>query len=123
GGGRVGFYEGNYSDYLPRRPTPEPEAPRPKAESKPEARPEGKRPERRRLSFREQQELAGMEAAITEAEARVAELEAQLADPAIYKDRGAEVPGLTSALAAAKQAVEALFERWQVLSELEQAAR
>jgi ABC transport system ATP-binding/permease protein len=74
----------------------------------------------RKLSFKEKQELAGIEAAITTAEARVGELEATLSDPNIYKDRAAEVPTLVASLDGARHEVERLYARWQ---ELEQYAK
>ena len=110
GDGQVGFYEGNCTDYLARR-RPEGVVAAPRA--RPPAAPAPARPKKR--SFKENQELAGIEGAITGAEARVAELEAQLADPTLYQSRGAEVPALVAALEAARGEVERLYARWQEL--------
>jgi hypothetical protein len=52
----------------------------------------------RKLSFSENRELGGMESSIASAEARVAELEGNLEDPAFYRGRATEVPGLVAAL-------------------------
>jgi len=52
----------------------------------------------RKLSFKEQRELEGMEAAIGAVETRVAEIEAQLNDPKFYAERGREVPGVLAEL-------------------------
>ncbi|MBI4511710.1 MAG: ATP-binding cassette domain-containing protein [Deltaproteobacteria bacterium] len=123
GDGMTGFYEGNCSDYLAKeraghqgttdqgraaasqgsRATPTPQAVR--------------RPVR--LSFKEKQELAGMEQAIMEAEARVADLEHALQDPSLYQSRGAEVPSLVEALDERRRDVERLYERWQALEAIE----
>jgi ATP-binding cassette subfamily F protein uup len=56
-----------------------------------------------------------MEQAITDAEARVVELERTLSDPELFRSRGAEVPQLVAALEGARQAVERLYGRWQEL--------
>ena len=106
---------GNYSYYLEKRqqrectilPAPEPIA----AVTRP-ARP-------RKLSFKEQRELDGMEAAILTAEARVAEFEKTLNDPGFYVTRAKEAPGLIAELNASKAEVSRLYARW---SELEQIA-
>jgi ATP-binding cassette subfamily F protein uup len=114
GEGRVAFYEGNYATYLELRPRPAAATPTPASERPKRVAP----PAPRRLSYKERQELAGMEAAILAAEERVGALEATLADPAVYKERSAEVPELVRSLEAARAEVERLFERWQELEAL-----
>jgi ATP-binding cassette subfamily F protein uup len=118
GDGQVGFYEGSCSDYLARaaaartparvRDTPAPASVTPA--------PTPARP--RKLSFKERQELDGMEAAILAAEERVASLEATLQDADLYARRPAEVPALVAALDEARARVEALYARWAELSAL-----
>ena len=126
GDGRVVFHEGDFSAYEARRAAAA-------AETAAAARPApprsaAARPERataagpRKLSFKERQELAGMEATITAAEARVAELEATLSDPSLFKDKGAEVPALVASLDAARAEVERLYARWQELEAIAAAA-
>jgi len=120
-GGRVDFHEGDYSSYKARRRLVEAaEAPAPASAPAPRRRAEPSGP--RRMTYKEQQELAGMEPAIVAAEARVAELEAALSDPALFKERGAEVPGLVAELDRARAAVEQLFARWHELEELARPA-
>ncbi|HSK03920.1 MAG TPA: ABC transporter C-terminal domain-containing protein, partial [Kofleriaceae bacterium] len=75
----------------------------------------------RKLTFKEARELEGIEDAISAAEERVQKLEAELSDPAVFKDRGAEVHGLVAALDAARADVERLFARWQELDALPRA--
>ena len=94
---------GNYSYYLEKRkqreqarvaaiaPTPLTTAPTPTKSARP-----------RKLTFKEQRELAGMEAAILAAEARVAELETTLNSPGFYATRAKEAPGLIAELDAAR---------------------
>ena len=122
GDGRVVFHEGNYSDYLARTAR---ERTRVRAAVAPPAAlaatpgAAGPPPTRgRKLSFKEKQELAGIEAAIAAAEARVAEAEAALVDPAIYQGRAEVVPARVAALDAARTEVEHLYARWQELEAL-----
>ena len=126
--GQVRLYEGDYSSYAARRRVLEKqlaragqEAATAEAEARAGAAARPRRappPGPRRLSYKETRELAGMEQAIHDAEARVAELEATLSDPAVFKDRGAEVPELVAELDRARAAVDALYGRWQELDEL-----
>jgi ATP-binding cassette subfamily F protein uup len=125
GDGRVEYEPGNYASYLERRQgrIPGTEAARGeraapargRAAQRP-ARDDGEAGSRqRKLSYREQRELEGIEAAIELAETRQGELEATLADPTLYATRGGEVPGLVTALEATRAEVERLYERWQEL--------
>jgi ATP-binding cassette subfamily F protein uup len=68
-----------------------------------------------KLSFKEQKELDGLQPAIEMAEADVVRLEAELADPALYKDRRADVPKVTESLRVARSEVERLYARWTEL--------
>ena len=121
GDGKVVFHEGNYTTYQNRKADADEAAARaakPAAPPRPAAaRPDAPRTATgpRKLSFKEKHELAAMEAAIGAAEARVHDLEATLSDPAVFKDRAAEVPALVAALDAARAEVERLYARWQEL--------
>ena len=86
---------------------------RPKAGGPP-ARPN--RPAPGKLTFKEQRELEGMEAAILAAETRVQELETTLNDPEFHATRSREAHGLIADLEAAKAEVTRLYERWQELA-------
>jgi ATP-binding cassette subfamily F protein uup len=115
--GGVRFHEGNYSDYLARRPT----AAAPAASAVTEA-PPPRPPARalapgspRRRTWGEQQELNAIETGIEAAEAQVAALTATLNDPGLYKERSREVPELVAALEAARAEVDRLYARWQEL--------
>jgi ATP-binding cassette subfamily F protein uup len=114
GEGRVVFYEGSCSDYLARRKPAAPPPPRAPVERPPPV----DQPRPRKMAFKERQELAGIEAAIVEAERAVAELELALQDPGVYSARSAEVPGLVSGLEAARRRVDELYARWQELESL-----
>jgi len=114
GDGRVDFHEGDYSSYAARRQPAAPAAPREKSRVREKRASEGPR----RATWKEQQELAGMEEAILAAEQRVRALETTLSDPAIFKERGAEVPDLVAELERARAEVERLFARWHELEAL-----
>jgi ATP-binding cassette subfamily F protein uup len=70
----------------------------------------------RKLSFKEQREFEGMEAAILAAETRVQELETTLNDPQFHATRSRETPALIADLETAKTEVARLYERWEELS-------
>ncbi|MFL5263773.1 MAG: ABC-F family ATP-binding cassette domain-containing protein [Anaeromyxobacteraceae bacterium] len=74
-----------------------------------------------KLSFNEQRELEGMEAAILAAEGRKAEIEVQLSDPATYQKDGGRVASLKAELARVGAEVERLYARWQELEALREA--
>jgi ATP-binding cassette subfamily F protein uup len=117
GDGVVTLYEGSYSFYAERRGAAAAErstasAPRPRAVERARAEPT------RKLTFKEERELAGMEAAIEAAERDVATLEATLSDPSVFKDRAVEIQTLIAKLEVARGEVERLFARWQELEAL-----
>ena len=70
----------------------------------------------RKLSFKEQREFDGMEAAIMAAETRVQELETTLNDPQFHATRSREAHGLIAELETTKAQVTRLYERWEELS-------
>jgi ATP-binding cassette subfamily F protein uup len=125
GDGEATFWEGDWSSYAARRaarqrsaaPPPAASPSAPVAAAPARGRPAGPR----KLSFKERAELGGIEAAISAAEQRVTALEAELSDPATFKDRGAEVPAAIAALEAARAEVERLFARWGELDAIRAA--
>jgi ABC transport system ATP-binding/permease protein len=112
GDGRVTFYEGNYQQYLERRPKPAAAA---AVEKK---APPAPKPPTKKFGYKEQRELQGMEPSIEQAEARVAGLQAALNDPATYRERAADVAQMVKDLDAARAEVERLYARWQELEAL-----
>jgi ATP-binding cassette subfamily F protein uup len=83
GDGKVTLYEGSYTFYAERRPA----AIRATATPEPARKPDAPRVRPRKLTFKEARELASMEEAIVAAEGQVAELEATLSDPTVFKER------------------------------------
>ncbi|MEO8702156.1 MAG: ABC-F family ATP-binding cassette domain-containing protein [Kofleriaceae bacterium] len=111
GAGKVTLYEGSYSFYAERRPSRT--APKREREAKAAARTSGKAVARK-LTFNENRELSTIEDVIAKTEARVAELEAAIADPAVFTD-WAKVQELTAELETKRTEIERLFARWQEL--------
>jgi ABC transport system ATP-binding/permease protein len=123
GNGEVTFYEGSYSFYAERRDARRKAAAAEKAASsgaagsasEPTRGQRTSQPPKRKLTFKEKAELAGIEDAISAAEQKVTTLEAAVQDPALFKDRGNEIQGKLAELDAARAEVERLFARWQEL--------
>jgi ATP-binding cassette subfamily F protein uup len=127
GDGRAVKYPGNYAMYRRLKDQAERATPAAAGPARPgrgagghsaggakSAEPSGA-PRPRRLGFKAQRELEGMEAAILAAEARRGLAEAALADPATYLQGGAALAGLRAELEAAGAEVEQLYARWQEL--------
>jgi ATP-binding cassette subfamily F protein uup len=118
GDGRVTRLAGNFSTVRAYREQHRASAARekPKAAETPSSPPQVKAA-KKGLSYKEQKELDGLEALIAAADAKVAELDALLADPGIYQTRAAEVPKLVADKDAARAESERLMERWAELEE------
>jgi ATP-binding cassette subfamily F protein uup len=69
----------------------------------------------RKLSFKEQRELEGMEAQIRAVEAEVARIEGLFANPDFFRRHATQVNQLTAELDAAKGKVAQLYSRWEEL--------
>jgi ATP-binding cassette subfamily F protein uup len=76
----------------------------------------------RKLSFKEQRELEGMEAQIHAVEAEVARIEGLFADPEFFRKNAAKVNQLTVELDAAKANVTKLYSRWEQLEAVRSAS-
>ncbi|MHB8878388.1 MAG: ABC-F family ATP-binding cassette domain-containing protein [Myxococcaceae bacterium] len=126
GNGQVVRYEGNFDTYRrlkaqglaqakARAAVPAVQAAKPAAAPERAAPPA---PKRAKLSYMDQRELDGMEAAIEAAEKKKSELEARLADPSTYTNDPAGVAALQAAMQSATRDVDWLYARWQVLQSL-----
>ena len=116
-------HPGNYSYYLEKKKERDARAKSgpektavPAPASNARQAPSSSRPRKR--SFKEQREFAAMEAAIAEAEQKLAELEATLNDPQFYATRAREAAGVLEQLEAQKAEVARLYARWQQLEEI-----
>ena len=76
----------------------------------------------RKLSFKEQRELEGMEAQIHALEAEVARIEGLFANPEFFRKHAAQVNQLTQELDMAKANVPKLYARWEELEAVRSAS-
>ncbi len=114
---------GNYSYYLEKRQERELRDRNYHAEvSRLEKQQAAKKVRARKLSFKEREELDGMEAAILQAESRVSELEAMLNDSDFYITRASEAGDLIAELEAVKKSVPVLYSRWEELGKIAEAS-
>jgi ATP-binding cassette subfamily F protein uup len=115
GEGRVGDYIGGWSDWLRQRPgTPSAaEKPVPSA-TKPAAKPQPSK-SAKKLSYKDQRDLEQLPSRIERLEAEREALEQRLADPALYRDGGADVSALQARIAELETALTADYARWEAL--------
>ncbi len=116
GDGVVTCSVGNYDYYIEKRrraaAAPVRKAP---TSAPPQAAPQDKSQKTRKLSYKEQRELDGMEAAIEVAEKSVATLEESLASPDFHRNIGARAPQFMTELDQARAKVAQLYARWEEL--------
>ncbi len=113
-------FVGGYDDWLRQRETQDTQLPdppvrkttRPQTKSTPDAG-----VARKRLSYKEQQELQALPGRIEEFERRLAELHATMADPAFFRQPGAQIAREHSCLRDLQQQLDECFERWANLEE------
>ncbi len=117
--GEVVLVAGNHDDYL--RYARERTEAKALAQPKPvkERPPKPEAPKGKRLSWKEKQELATIEASIHEAEAEVQRLEDCIHEPKFYEQPYAKVQETLEALDAAKARVEERYTRWAELDAIE----
>jgi ATP-binding cassette subfamily F protein uup len=76
----------------------------------------------RRLSFKEQRELEGMEAQIQTVDAEIARIEALFVQPDFHRTHGTETDQLVADLAAARTRLAQLYARWEELDAIKLVA-
>ena len=72
----------------------------------------------KKLSFKQKHELENLPAEIEALEKQLDEVQSQLADPALYKDKPEQVNELQQKMSKVEQALEKCFERWEELENL-----
>jgi len=76
----------------------------------------------RKLSFKEQRELEGIEVQIHAVEAEVTRIEGLFADPEFFRKHAAQVNQFTDELEAAKKNATKLYARWEELEAVKSAS-
>ena len=117
-GGKIVYTPGDYDYSLEKRrerraaaePAPVRETTKPSAAPAPAP---ARTP--RKLSFKENRELEGMEEAVTAAEEKIAELEACFGDPDFFEKYGSRSAELQRELDAARAEAARLYQRWEEL--------
>ena len=117
-GGKIVYTPGDYDYSLEKRrerraaaePAPVRETTKPSAAPAPAP---ARTP--RKLSFKENRELEGMEEAVTAAEEKIAEIEACFGDPDFFEKYGSRSAELQRELDAARAEAARLYQRWEEL--------
>jgi ATP-binding cassette subfamily F protein uup len=76
----------------------------------------------RKISQKEQRELATIEPEIAALEQAIAALETQLNEPSFYIDHAAEAPALLAQVEDKKAQLETKLNRWAELEEIKEAS-
>ena len=74
---------------------------------------------KRKLSFNEKRELAGLPAAIEACEAQIAALHEEMADPQFYQQGGAQLAAAQTRLQQLEEQLASAYQRWEVLEQHE----
>ncbi len=129
GDGKIAHSVGDYDYYLEKKQREAKEAARQSAAfisaNKSAAPAQAAKPngaKSRKLSFKEQRELEGIEAQIHAVEAEVARIEGLFAQPDFFRKHATQVNQLTAELDAAKEKVPLLYARWEALEKIKTAA-
>jgi ATP-binding cassette subfamily F protein uup len=122
GEGVLRYQVGNYDYYLEKRSAGNdcrasaPLADSGQAGGAPAPQPKSRKP--RKLKWKEERELEGMEAAILAAENEVERLEALFAEPDFYTKPAADLAKVERELREARDEVARLYSRWAELGQL-----
>ena len=118
GGDLVTVNEGNYSYYLQKRKAWDAAAAAAKAKPSKKKRVRDRSNEPRKLKWKEERELEGIEDAMLEIETDIEEIEAKLNDPGFYVENAASAGELSKTLEKRREEAEALYDRWEELEEI-----
>ena len=115
GDGTVHRVEGNYADYRASKAANRKAALEPEPSQSQPAASQSEPKTRRGLTYAERLELQRIEGDIETAEQAVADLEAELGDPATYEQGPSKARELDTRLSTAKDRLDTLMARWEEL--------
>ncbi len=116
GEGRISEYVGGYDDWVRQRPPVAVAAEPAKKTSAGKGRQKRQSPSaRRRLTYREQQELIALPERIEALETEQASLHQAMADPAFYKKEESAIAEANSRLKEVEKELAAAYKRWEEL--------
>jgi len=118
-GGRLVHSPGGYDYYMAKRAEREAAALASQAAAKAVAEPvRENKSSRKKLSWKEERELEGIEKKVHETEARVAEIETLFASPEFFAQHGGRSSELSQELEKLKGGIDGLYLRWDELETL-----
>jgi ABC transport system ATP-binding/permease protein len=118
GHGKINEYVGGYSDWLRQRTVPATAAapaPGTPAPGTPAPAAQASAPKARRLSYKDQRELAALPEKIQVLEGEQLGLQAQIADPALFKSDPMRAAAALQRLQALTEELERAYSRWDEL--------
>jgi ATP-binding cassette subfamily F protein uup len=116
GGGRVQEFVGGYADWMRQRRHAEPAPSRRLKPAAPGDRsPAAAAPPRRKLTYREQQELDKLPARVEKLEAEQQGLQADVANPGFYKEAADTIHQTLARLETLQQSILDVYARWDEL--------
>lgn len=115
GEGKVVRYAGNFNDYLQRREELKAQTREEQARAAVPGVPRAQEKKSKGLSFKENRELEGLMPEIERLEARIAQIEGELAKPETYSQGGDDARALTEELEQARHTLEGAVARWEEL--------
>jgi ATP-binding cassette subfamily F protein uup len=121
-GGVMRYGVGNYDYYLERRASAPATGPTGTG-SAPNSQPKSSSQKPRKLKWKEERELEGIEAVILAAEEEVTRIEAQFATPNFHAAHGADYPKFEAELRGARDRVAQLYARWEELGKIASAVK
>jgi len=113
-------YVGGYDDWLRQRPeetTGPGDTDRPARTVASDQKPKSKTPDRRKLTYKEQQELAALPERIERLEAEIESLHQAMSSPDFYKRPGDEIARETATLRQLEDQLSEAYHRWEELEE------
>ena len=108
GDGRIGEYAGGYDDWLRQRAAASDQ----KSEVRDQKIEEPRKPQKRKLSNKEREDLKNLPRRIEQLEEELAELNQKLNEPDFYRRSATEIKTVTERAAAVSAEMDAAFSRW-----------